>query len=456
MLVTAVRLRSHLLCRISSTGHSPFTKQPILCNVLAEMSPRGLNSWNSYTQHLRCFTHGMGAAIRSITQLEIDTESMGSDTVERVAGMLSLLPPAIPALQHLQLAGNIGRGLLVAFGAACSNIFRLTVADGVSCEPLAQLHLLIPGLTHCKVQAPPTTGDWLPQIASCCLPLLSCTSLTSVDVGHCTLPLEVWHALPPGLSKLHCAVAPEPLAGLRLMESLHHFSCHCTFTGNLVEMCSLVAVLRVTPALVSLSVDGWGSESERSSFLSEVYLTCAAASVPDLVFFNARVTSGLVVTSTWCAGGASQGVNLSLSLWADNAEYGDITEFLAILPPLTAITGLILCSNLLRHSMTLVSRGIAAVFPNITALVLELPESISTKDLTHLGSFTALQHLSLRDAEVTPASLAMLCSRLLALRELRLEGCGEFSDADGDSLQHLLHDWGSHTNVMIVSRERID
>lgn len=397
----------------------------------------------------------MSAAIRNITTLKIDTEGMNSNTAMGVATLVSLLAPAVPALQQLQVSSHVGRGLLAAFGSSCPNLSRLVVIDGGAFEALTQLHLVIPGLTHCQVEPPQVAGDWLPPVAPCCLVLLSCTSLTRLDVGPATLSLDMWNSLPSGLRELHCALTPEPLVGLSIL-SLQTFRCSCTFSGNCIEMASLVAVLRVSPELQSLHVVGWGLDSERSNFISEVYFTCSASSISDLVYLNGRVSSGLAVTSTRCAGGEFLGLNLSVSLWSDNDQYATFTEFLVMLPPLPAITGLILCSDVAEHSISAISRAIASVFPSITALVLELPQSISTQDLARLGSFTSLQHLSLQDAEVTEGSLAMLCSRLVALKVLRLERCGEFAEEDGELLQSLLHDFSLKIEVMIVSRDRVN
>lgn len=59
----------------------------------------------------------------------------------------------------------------------------------------------------------------------------------------------------------------------------------------------------------------------------------------------------------------------------------------------------------------------------------------------------AVENLMLEEAVVCPASLALLCKQLTALKTLHLITCEEFLAADGARLQQLLLLWGERQNI---------
>lgn len=400
----------------------------------------------------------MGPAISGITRLEIDA-SLCSDSAEVLAVLLSQLAPVCPALQQLNVKGDIGRGLLSALGEACSKLSCLEVVEGMADDALQQLHLVLPALTQVKIPNPALDEGSSLSTKSFCLALLSCTSLTSLDVSTSKLSASMWQALPTGLRELCCSLDDETPAGLRVLESLEHFQCLCNPAGNYTCLGSLVSVLRIAPHLKHLRVSGHaGNVDDGSSLVSEVCTACVMSSIQDLVYLNDHVFSGLSVTSTLCVGQVDfPGLNLSLFaslVRVDNEVAAEgLEQYLAALPPLPAFTGLALACWDIRENVCTLARCIAAVFPNLKALHLSLPGSVGSRDMQHLGCFTALEHLSLEQADVSLTCLAVLCTHMPSLQSLCLKECNGFSTADGEDLQVLLSDWSSAAKVVVVPEE---
>lgn len=378
--------------------------------------------------------------------------------MEGLVAVLSQLGPACPALRHVTVTGSVGRPFLAALGASCSKLACLEVMDGRWGDELRQLHLILPALTHCKLAAEPHTVRWapIPRSGACCLSLLSCTSLTSLDVGTSSLTLEMWQALPPGLRELRCALDTDPPDDLTVLRSLQHLECYCHPDGNYVGLCRLAAVVHSAPHLRSLHIAGRGGEADGSSLVSELLVEFAPSSISDMVYLNERIANGLVATSTLCAGGVFQGVTLHIVQrsyrYMEEEEDGtvDVVAYFRMLPTLPAFTGLVLTSDQATENFPAVAQGITSAFPNLRALALHLRACVNNKDLTRLGAFTALEHLSLEKADVNPSSLAMLCTRLGSLRMLRLKGCQDVGEDDGVALQSLLLEWGSKASVVVL------
>lgn len=413
----------------------------------------GLNGWAAQTLQLRCFLHSMAASVSSITTLGIDILGVSNSSAGEVSLLLSLLAPACPALQHLQLTGDVGRGLLAALGACSSKLTSLEVMHGVSSEALQQLHLLLPSLTHCRVEGTPTS--WRnSHTRPCCLSLLSCISLTSLDVGSCSLTLEMWHALPESLRELGCSLPKEPLVGLRLLKSLHLFRYCCNFTGNLVHVNCLVPVLREAPNLECLVMSNGKDNNHGSNLVFQFYSPCASSSIPDLVYLHDRILSGLAVTST-LHGVQRKHSGVTLEFWmyeGNMGEYPSMAEYLAALPHFPAFKGVNLDGGMQGLSMESLMQGVKAVFPNLE--VLGLAKAIRNRDLTHLNLFTALQYLTLGGAQVSLVALSILCTQMPQIKVLCLNWCEGLSSTNGRELQSTLHDLDHAVEVLVVEVTR--
>lgn len=428
--------------------------------MLAEVFHEQLDGFTPHSLQLRCFMLGLGDAIRGISHLQIRLQPVESSSYYGVDELLLNLAEACPAVQVLQIAGNIGRSVLTAFGVSCSNLLRLEVMEGVTSEPLGQLDLDLPNLTQCTVTAPPCIDGHVQEADPCCLALMSSTSLTHLDVGLSILTLEMWQALPSGLRSLHCALQDEPHAGLQILENLLHFECYCDPRMNFVDLCSLVSILRIAPGLKSVNLcnkvrigSGW------STVISDMVCEFAPHNIPELVYLHDRILSGLQVTSYVIGGQTFAGLNLGLCEHGLDEENHDrmITEYLAMLPPFPAITGLSLSCYSKQKSMPAIIQGVAKVFPKLVSLVLYVEGDGSSDgclkhgNIKHLEACTSLHQLSLEGDKIDPMSVVLLCSRLPSLKVLRLKECADLSAEHITSLQQFLTEWDIDVQILHAS-----
>lgn len=422
----------------------------------------GLNHWIAYKLNLGCFLYAMGPAIRSITQLRIQTQRMHSSPVEKIATLLCPLAQKCPAVRKLIIVGDIGRPMLKAVGASCCNLSSLELT-GVSASAVQQLHLIMPHLTHCCLPSPTATAMPLDgnKAPACCRGILSCITLTHLDIGLYTLTSKLWKALPFALQELTCCLTRKPPSSLRILPNLRRLKLQCHMV-NQVNLCDAVAVIRVAPQLEGLELCGEGEASLESSscivpHLSvPVFTSNPGSRVSDLVLLHQRVAAGLKVHSTLRGGGSFQGV--LLSLLDDTLETGDEDAggFVASFPPFPAFTGLML-EEFKRGDVSTASKALGAAFPNLTTLVIDLFSSteqdevieLENRQLVNLGGCLVLQHLCLEYVKVTPIQLAMLCPRLPFLRSLHLKQCSDFTPVEGELLQSMLRDWGCDVDVSV-------
>lgn len=73
---------------------------------------------------------------------------------EDVSCLLSVLALVCPRLQQLQVSPNVDRQLLAAFGTSCSELTCLRVLFGTQSEAFEQLHVSMPNISHCYLEAP--------------------------------------------------------------------------------------------------------------------------------------------------------------------------------------------------------------------------------------------------------------------------------------------------------------
>lgn len=411
---------------------------------------RGMDCWSAHRLHLQCFMSGMSGSIRNVTHLGITLPPSVGSSKERqgISELLSKLGSACPALHQLMVSGDIDRSLLAASGAYCNHLTSLKVMDSVPGDALMGLHLILPQLSHCTlVPASPiytnTDDENDFAVASpCTLSLLSCTMLTDLDVGPCTLTPEMWHALPPGLRKLQCSFVDEEPSHLTLLTNLESLTCYCPHNNiDGPSLRNLVAILHVSPNLRTVSFVSGELESSGNRLLWMAG-RCVPSTKLNLIYLNERVETGLKIIAIPCKGAEHRGVNVWL--WAGlhaNPELNEpqdasIAEFLAQLPPLPMITGLKTSSDYDHPSDASITGYLADVFTNLDTL--DLSFAINSTSLRNLIRCSALQHLILGEAQVCLVSLTLLCSQLVALKSLSLSSCHGVDAAEGVLLQQQL------------------
>lgn len=400
--------------------------------------PRGLTTWGAHALHLRCFLYGLRPAIKNVTRLEIKSSSTESSAVESVATLLAPLALACPALQDLKLAGDFGK----AFWA----------------------DQLPPNLTHARFPSLPLVSFFPEHAPASCMSLLSCPNLTNLDVDLHALSPEMWRALPRSLTELRCCLAGGPPSNTKQLPNLLHLILCCHMFTQ-VDLCDAVAVLRTAPQLRSLEMSATASADNRqSSSCMTPHLHVRRhwprdRCVPDLLFLNERVLAGLVVSSTFSEGGGFDGVMLSLpNDCVGNPEDGT-AGFVASLPPLLAVQGLML-EEFEEADLSAIVPAIGVTFPSLRSLVIDMLQpngedevlvDLGMHDLTPLAACPTLMHLSLEWAQVSPHQLLTLCLCLKSLEGLRLFYCSQSSTSDGEDLQRELEAQGSCVEVTIDS-----
>lgn len=392
----------------------------------------------------------MGAAIKTVTHLEVLVPpSMDRSLhVDRFSELLSRLAPACPALQQLQVQGNIKRSVLAAFGAACTQLFFLKVMDRVPLDTFLDLHTALPHLSHCQLASSLQSLKRRPRSAKLgAMELLSCRLLTYIDVGPLGMSLAAWQALPSGLRSLHCLIdeeMPATFGPLICLGSLTHE--WRSDDNSHLSLRNLVAILDVSPALQSLTLLCHGTRHKcRHKFW--ISGRCVPSTNRDLVYLHKRVVSGLTITLLHGKTAPYQGLFVSLvaskHITPDENEAQDcsLEDFLALLPHLPRLTGLRLENDSFTSVVSL-TKYFATRCPTLTSLALDLKYSVRPASLVHLGCCNSLECLTLQSAKVCPASLALMCTRLVSLKALYLVGCAGFNAVEGNLLQQQLHAWG--------------
>lgn len=388
----------------------------------------------------------MGSAISTVTHLKIDTTAVSSSHMEGVAEILSLLACACPSLTKLEVSGSFSRAMLAAFGGWCSKLSCLVMTDLTdrSNEVLHQLHLILPELTHCSLPSLPVTSQKTDSYAQpCCKSLLSCASLTHLDLGTRTLTPHMWSSLPLGLRRLKCALDDEAPAAVHTPNNLQHLDVCCD-EYDCVDLRSILAALWVVPQLKTLTLCGTG-EPSKGRLVPRIYVPCMIDDDPDrthiqaLVYLHELVVAGLHVASSLNGEEILEGVTLSMGDGSDCDEDEGVGDFLACLPPFPAFHGLVLDDTEDLDSEGISLQGIAAIFPNLTSFTMTTG-AIHIEDLEQLGALKALQHLALSTEAALPAPGYMdaLCSRLPCLKMLCLHQGAPVLCTDAELFQNIL------------------
>lgn len=409
----------------------------------------------------------MQAVIRGVKHLDIMTPSITSTSAEAMTKLLSLLVAAFPALQHLCVNGDVGTNLLALFGAGCFKLSSLKVMTELTGDSPQHLNMIMPRLTHCVcgfTDPPsfPTRNSHPSKAGPLCLAFLSCLNLTHLDVGPLTPSPDMWHALPPRLSHMHCALSIGPPAGLHMLENLQQLELYCTDKLG-INLAFLVSVLRVAPQIWNLHLSDVVREvnfmdyrdQEFETNQSRIGVSCTAScrqdSILDLIFLHNRVLAGLKVTSHSLKGGGYKGVSFTLRSGeptqvdrcnANNLDpKDDISMLVNQLPILQAFNGVeLFCDPMCGHHLMLSS--LAVKFPNLWSLRLHSCSITEYDDLVPLRACTVLQHLALLDTDVTLLDATMLCTHLRSLKELVLDSSRDyFTDEDAEELKSLIQAW---------------
>lgn len=453
-----------------------FTSSTILSfSSSSGLSAQRSNRWDAHIMCMCCFVHGMATVIRGVTRLDIMTPSITSSSEEAMTKLSSLLAPACPALQQLQVNADVGRGLLANFGAACPNLSSLKVMTAPMGDSLRQLHCIMPRLTHCScgyTELPKHSRFYTdsPETGPCCLALLSCASLTHMDFGPHSPTPEMWQALPLCLQGLHCAIPSSPPAGLVALKKLKLLEIYCKDKYG-VGIGLLVSILRGAPEVQSLILSDlgwkqvdWGHNMEESHNHARIGVPCMQASIQDLVFLHTCVLAGLTVTSNSLRGGSFAGVSFALrsgvegegdhpedneeGLSACNTE-DNISWFVAKLPPLPAFKGLeLFYPSDSRNEPYSITHRVASIFPNLRSLRIH-SSHIKDADLVPLRACQGLHHLLLYNARVSINSLQALCCHIASLKVLSLSSDTDCSlEEDVEELQNVFQKWGSQVEIL--------
>lgn len=178
--------------------------------------------------------------------------------------------------------------------------------------------MLLPRLTHCSIVVR------LLVIAAadeqCCLGLLSCSSLTHVNLGSRCLTPQMWRALPSGLRELQCSLECTPPTSTTFPD-LQHVKCQCSLSNCDLELAKLVLFPRLAPELTTLLLllNDRGVYEDLSrveiAFCTAAHLAiaipCSPGSIQDLLYLHERVMAGLAITSAFRGGVVSNGVKIA-------------------------------------------------------------------------------------------------------------------------------------------------
>lgn len=417
--------------------------------------------WSAHAQQLRCFTRGLGTGIlRCVTRVEIILQSMSNQAPSEsgvlavalrpcwelgLAALFITLAPACPSLQQLRITGGLDRGLLEVFGEeACSKLTRLEV-EALSRDALEDLDLIMPNLRHCTLIAP-DPGAPLTE-AICCSAILSCASLTSIDLGTCRAYFDDSHPFPSGLVELMCSLGPRQPRGLRSLSSLLRLSIRCNLDEKNVELDSLAAFLHAAPALQSLHILGVEPQDSETFSLS-VSMTCVPESIADLALLSDRICSGLAVTVTHAPVGGAQPLVTGIVLQLNDLQSG----FLASLPQLRGFESIILSETAEASTPGDILNGIHTAFPSLSSLVVAHMYELGDLHLSSLSACSSLRELTLEWADVTAHGVTTLCCCLPTLLVLTVVRCLNCSEEE-DALRQLLLAWNLHTEITIIGED---
>lgn len=351
--------------------------------------------------------------------------------------LLSRLGSACPALQQLQLNGTVDRELVAMFGVSCSRLSHLVIRNATHVDTFRQLHLLLPCLSHCKMMY---DAEQNMLESGFCLAVLTCKTLTGLNIGRRNLCFEGVEMLPPALNELECAFADNPpTALLPHLRALRKLVLHIENVTNSIKLPTLAGVLHAAPGLRSLHMSGRNAIDYYDDRLG-VVLECTHASVADLLLFSNRIEAGLVVT----AEDRQSKKPISLELQLNNLQPG----FLNFLPPLPAFTSVVLNGTPMLSYFEMI-QGVDTAFPNLDCLEVSRVYKLDDLQLTHLASCSALRSLTLDSVDVSPIGLTMFCSRLPSLRLLTIKNCSR-CHIGVKQMVKVFEAWGLHIQVMMV------
>lgn len=374
---------------------------------------------------MQAFVENMGPAVRGITRLDIDSQTVKRSSVAALATLLSLLAPMCPALKVLLVSGDVGPALLMAFGTACPSLYRLEVTSGVVASSILQeLHVMMPSLTHCRIPDPPLVAmtGWRPCFPQPCVAsILTSTSLTHMYLGACELEPKHWNALHVGLQALECTYKTQQSTALKPMTDLRRLALHCNTSQrhSHVRASDLVMILGAAQQLQALDLCAKIMVRAPTDWLlTYISLDFLSHSIEDLIILHNRILAGLAVTSNLGEEKETKGLNILLQ------EDLEEDEFHESMPSFPAFTGL--STRLVGNSVCTTLHKLTNMFPNLTSLVLgksnDTFESNST-DLLQLAACPFLQRLNLGYTRGAKNMLATVRSHLPSLKELKLSVC---------------------------------
>lgn len=389
--------------------------------------------YDTLSTQLHCFVHGMTQAISHVTHLDLDMFLMGAYrhsshglSTDSLSVLLSSLAPSCTTLQHLCVVGFLGRSLLGAFGTYCSKLASLEVTSQYR-HTLQQLHMILPGLTHCTFKPCNSKQFYQESLYE----VLSCVSLTSINMGTIQISKKIWQALPDGLVHLTCSAPEDLLMSLKDLSCLLHFIMHCESCNNGVFLTSLMAMLQAASALQTLKMLGTEHTTEQVITLCG---SCTSAGISDIAHLNTLIQAGLDVDFLSIHDGKQVCTHdVMLDICGFHPKLFDLN-------PIPAVTCLSLQDSyeFPKHAF----QGISTVFPNLEYLCLKQLDPFSNCHLLPLVKCSKLRCLKLADMDMSPIGVTMLCSYLPLLEGLIIEDCTDLDQAGVAHLQDVVDAWG--------------
>lgn len=213
---------------------------------------------------------------------------------EETAAVLSALVQACSQVQLLKIRGDVGAPLLAVFGASCHSLHSLEAKD-VPCRTLEALSQLLPHVTSTRMSLVGDEyedGDKPEYFRKA---IMSCPTLVQLDTGGHGIVDEIWRLLPSCLQELIFGEHLESDDGedevaddgfdtnLQIPQNLLLPNLRdIRYLGSHIPLCLLASLLRIAPNLQRIAIN-------------DVWVTCSADQIPDLVLVHQRLCAGLVV-----------------------------------------------------------------------------------------------------------------------------------------------------------------
>lgn len=394
----------------------------------------------------------MGAALQTITRLELDVQDvcdnasfhardMPDDLVEHTSTLTEVLAPlaaACPAVEQLHVAGSVGRSVLAALGTSCKHLTALEVGNcDVPIASLQRLHLLLPCLSHLTLLPSTRVFGRYDERQPRCDPYdvyqsyanevlhasRDCPGITDLDAAWV---VEGGTSLPSSLQRARLAAAnshhgnPNPPPSPKPNPELRALTLHCekgrTFSSVVAR------AVGSAPLLSSLCLVKPTSEMRA--------LSCLVEPASNIILLQERSQQGITISAVnskckpvnmlmvLCAGYSFLGHDIPAHTPGLSVEHSDLEVSLQQLSvtQVTIFQEVAIAQAIAGHSLHLLSK----IFPHISCLVFSdcALGPVELQKLASCASLLCIEFSTCRD--LTVPALLELCSHLPLLKILRL------------------------------------